>query len=183
MPPRHRVSWGSCAAWNGAGREPGRRTVRRRHARRSHARRSHALRKRGDARGLEDSRRSLFQDQLLKCQIPDRTPKARILRLQLLQPLHLIALQTAVLRPPAIISHFRNAYSPNSLCDRPALGRQHLNLPEFVMISSAVCLFLGIPLSSMRHKSHTSGRITLWGQTNLRRLLTSIDSKKDSSED
>ena len=80
---------------------------------------------------LRSFRRSLFQDQLLKCQIPDRTPKARILRLQLLQPLHLIALQTALLRPPAIISHFRNAYSPNSLCDRPALGRQHLNLPEF----------------------------------------------------
>ena len=46
-------------------------------------------------RGLEVSRRSLFQDKLLKCQIRDRTPKARILRLQLLQPLHLIALQTA----------------------------------------------------------------------------------------
>jgi len=44
-----------------------------------------------------------------------------------------------------------------------------------------VCLFLGIPLSSIRHKSHTSGRITFQGadQPGVGRLLVVAVSNRD----
>ena len=46
-----------------------------------------ASRKHGDVRGLEVSRGSLFQDQLLNGEIRDRTPQTGVLSLQLLEPL------------------------------------------------------------------------------------------------
>ena len=49
------------------------------------------------------------------------------------------------------------------LRDGLALRRQHLNLRSFATISSALCLFLGIIMSSIRLKSHTSGRTTSQG--------------------
>jgi hypothetical protein len=80
-------------------------------------RRQQAPCRRGDARGSEFSltrtfgpRSGLFQDQPLRRQIRHRPEKPRILGFQLIQLLHLIALQAAVLRPPPVVCDLRHAY-------------------------------------------------------------------------
>ena len=70
-------------------------------ARSSHDRRTH-----GVGRGLEVSLCGLRQDQLVQRQIRHRSPKTIVLSLQLLQPLHLIALQAAILIPPSIVRDY-----------------------------------------------------------------------------
>ena len=52
-------------------------------------------------RGLEVSLCGLCQDQLVQRQIRHRSPEPGVLGLQLLQPLHLVALQAAILIPPS----------------------------------------------------------------------------------
>ncbi len=63
----------------------------------------------GGGRGLPVSRRGLLQDQLLQHQIRHRLANPGILRLKILQPFDLIALQTTVFLTPAIV---RNSVTP-----------------------------------------------------------------------
>jgi hypothetical protein len=57
-------------------------------------------------------------------------PKPGVLRLQLLQPFHLVALQPAILIPPAIECNFRHPYRSDRFSDRFALCYLHFNLPQ-----------------------------------------------------
>jgi len=59
-------------------------------------------------RGLDVSLGSLGQDQLVERQVGHSPAKPRVLRLKLLQALHLVALQPALLVPPAAIGHLRH---------------------------------------------------------------------------
>src|SRR5439155_5265432 len=61
--------------------------------------------RRGGARGLVVSPGCLLQDQLVECQIRHRTTQPGVLRFQVLQPLHLVALQPAELLTPTVIRH------------------------------------------------------------------------------
>jgi hypothetical protein len=65
---------------------------------------------RGGGRGLEVSLGGLGKDHLVQREIGNGTPEPGILRLQFFQPLHLVALQAAVFRPPPIACNFRHAY-------------------------------------------------------------------------
>jgi len=107
-------------------------------------RRQHGPRTRGGARGLEVSPCGFLQDQLVQRQVRDRPAKPRVLSLQFLQPLDLIALQPAVLVAPAIICNFvqrvndppdrslirLTSYRPHRIRDRAALCHQHIHLPQ-----------------------------------------------------
>ena len=62
-------------------------------------------------------RSSLIPEQHLKRQILNRKPKLSAVRFQILQRLHLIALQTDALNPSAIITHFRIATRANRHSD------------------------------------------------------------------
>jgi len=73
-------------------------------------------------RGLEVSPGSLSKDLRVQRQVRYRTPKPGILGLKFLQPFHLIALQTAVFVPPAIIRDLRHANRTDRLRDCPALA-------------------------------------------------------------
>src|SRR4029077_14908538 len=53
--------------------------------------------------GLEVPPGGLGQDHLLQRQIRPRTTHAGVLSLERLQPLHLVALQATILRPPTIV--------------------------------------------------------------------------------
>ena len=63
-------------------------------------------------------------------QVRHGLPKPPVLRLQLLQALHLVELQPAVLRPPAIIGRLSHPNRPDRLGHRLALCRKHFDLPE-----------------------------------------------------
>src|SRR6267154_5330645 len=91
---------GSCAASSDADRVP-----RRHGARKSTALLEHARCRRGGARGSVVSPGCLLQDQLVECQIRYRTTQPGVLCFQVLQPLHLVALQPAELLTPTVIRH------------------------------------------------------------------------------
>src|SRR6267154_5566317 len=82
---------GSCAASSDADRVP-----RRHGARKSTALLEHARCRRGGARGSVVSP---------GCLLRHRTTQPGVLRFQVLQPLHLVALQPAELLTPAVIRH------------------------------------------------------------------------------
>jgi hypothetical protein len=83
-------------------------------------------------------------------QIRHRSSETIVLSLQLVESLHLIALQGTVLVSSSIVRDFRHAYRSDRVCGLPALCHQHINLPKLRTISSVVCLFLAIDLSSIR---------------------------------
>ena len=83
----------------------------------------HARRRCGGERGLPVSRSGLFQDQFLKRQIRHRLAQTRILRLELLEPLYLVALQPALFLAPPVIGNLRHAYRSNRFRDRSPLRR------------------------------------------------------------
>ena len=56
---------------------------------------------RGGGRGGDVSLCGLRQDQLVQCQIRDRSSETVVLGLELLEPLHLIAFEAAILIPPS----------------------------------------------------------------------------------
>src|SRR5215207_10328112 len=62
----------------------------------------------GDARGLEVSPGSLLQDQLIEGQVRNRSAQPRVLSLEILQSLDLIALKPAKLLAPAVVRDLRN---------------------------------------------------------------------------
>jgi hypothetical protein len=73
----------------------------------------------GGARGLEVSPRSLLQDQLVQCQIGHCFAQPAVLELKVLQPLHLLNLQPAVLLTRAVLRR-----SAGSRLPRPVPVRQ-----------------------------------------------------------
>src|SRR3954452_3122136 len=62
----------------------------------------------GDARGLEVSPGCLLQDQLVQREVRNRSAQPRVLSLEILQSLDLIALQPAKLLAPPVIRDLRN---------------------------------------------------------------------------
>jgi len=106
------------------------------------------------------------QDQLVQRQIRHRSTEPGVLGLQFLQPLHLVALQAAILIPPSIIGNFRHADRSDRVCHRPALCHQHINLPKL-----RNDLFSRMPLPCHRSdppsEKHTSGRTTSKGADHL----------------
>jgi hypothetical protein len=108
MLPRHQGSSESCAVSIDADPVPGTPVSRRCQARPSHDPHTH-----DDVRGLEVSLCGLSENELIQRQIRHRSTKSSVLGLKLLQPLHLVTLQAAVLIPPSIIRDFRHANRPH----------------------------------------------------------------------
>src|SRR5208283_3455157 len=102
----------------------------RRGARRSSNALGSARYRRGDARGLEVSPGSLLQNELVQRQVRDRPAQTGILLLELLQALHLVGLEPAVLLPPPIIGDLAHADLADRVSDVLALRDQHINLPQ-----------------------------------------------------
>src|ERR1017187_6578424 len=84
----------------------------------------------GAVRGLQVSRGDVLQHLLLKRQIGNKTLQADILAFQVLHPLRLIDLKTAVFLAPAIKTLQRYARIPAGHRRRFALCHQHLNLTK-----------------------------------------------------
>src|SRR5215207_9381007 len=62
----------------------------------------------GDARGLEVSPGCLLQNQLVQRQVGNRSAQPRVLSLEILQSLDLVALEPAKLLAPAVVRDLRN---------------------------------------------------------------------------
>ena len=92
------------------------------------------------------SRSGLFQD-LLEGQLGRCPAQPRVLGLELLQPLDLIALQPAVLRPPAVTSVTPIALTASATARPWAVSTSTCR--SLATISSAVCRFLAILASSI----------------------------------
>ena len=116
---------GSCAAWTGAGPEPGRPV-----SRTGPVLPAHAPRRRGGGRGSEASLGGLFQDQLVEGEIRDSPAQPGILSLELFQALDLVALEVAVLGSPAVVGDLRHANRADRLGHGPAPRRQNIRLPQ-----------------------------------------------------
>jgi hypothetical protein len=69
------------------------------------------------------------QTELIQHQVRYCPPQTGVLGFQFLEPLHLIALQAAILIPPPIVRYFRHAYRSDRISNQPALRHQHINLP------------------------------------------------------
>ena len=65
----------------------------------------------GDARGSVVFPRSLLQNQLVEREVGHRAAKPRVLRLQLLQPLHLVELEPAKFLAPAVVGRLPSRLS------------------------------------------------------------------------
>src|SRR5580692_8355087 len=73
---------------------------------------------------------SLCQNELVQRQIRHRSTKPAVLGLKLFQPLHLIALQTAILVSPSIVRYFRHPYRSDSVRHLTPLCHQHIDLSK-----------------------------------------------------
>src|SRR5262249_29378173 len=93
-------------------------------------RREYARCRRGDARGLVVSPGCLLQDQLVQRQIRHRTAKPIVLRLEILQPLDLVALQAAELLPPPVVGHLAHPDRADRFRYALTLRGQNINLPQ-----------------------------------------------------
>ena len=119
--PRHPPRWVDSVASSAAGREHGRHGVPRPDTSPARGPRICA-----GARGSEVSLRGLFEDQLVQCQIGNRSLETRILLLELLEPTGLVDLQPAVLTAPPVVCLPRNTNLATHLTDRPALRQKHI---------------------------------------------------------
>src|SRR5262249_28586314 len=93
-------------------------------------RREYARCRRGDARGLVVSPGCLLQDQLVQRQIRHRTAKPIVLRLEILQPPDLVALQAAELLPPPVVGHLAHPDRADRFRYALTLRGQNINLPQ-----------------------------------------------------
>src|ERR671916_3009863 len=155
---RRRGPAAPCAASSGAGRAP-----RRCGARTPPSRARCARHRRAGARGLEVSPRGLRQDLLVQGQVRDRLAQPRVLRFQLLQPLHLVRLQAPELPPPAVVGHFRHADRADRLRHRLPLRHQDIHLPQLghgLLRPVLLARHLGPPPV----RTHTSGRTASEGE-------------------
>jgi hypothetical protein len=123
-------------------------------------------------RGLDVSLCGLGKNQLVERQVGDRTAQPCVLRLELLQPLDLVALQPAVLIAPPIVRNFRYPYRSYGLRDWSPLAHQHIDLPLLRddlfrrMSFPRHCLFLVL-------QNYNSGRTTSMGAVILHELCPS----------
>ena len=107
----------------------------------------------GDGKGSVISLGGLGQDLLVDRQIGDCSAKSRILLLQILDPLHLVRLQSAELLAPALVGELRHADPPNSISNSAALRCQNIDLTQL-----GNDLF---GLVSLSHSQSSSGAIPL----------------------
>src|SRR6188768_1937520 len=149
---------GPCAASSDAGRAP-----RRRDARIHPAPGERARCRPGDARGLEVSPGCLLQDQLVQRQVGNRSAQPRVLSLEILQSLDLIALEPAKLLAPAVVRDLRNPNRAYRFGNALPLRHQHIHLAQ---LRNNLLGLVSLP----RHRgppwleSHTSGRTTSKGE-------------------
>src|SRR5947208_3485256 len=165
--PRRLDRAGSCAASSDADRVP-----RRHGARKSTALLEHARCSRGGARGLVVSPGCLLQYQLVECQIRHRSTQPGVLRFQVLQPLHLVALQPAEFLAPAVVRHLADTNRTDRLGHALALRGQNINLAQLgddLLRLVALSRHRGPPWS----KNHSSGWTTSLGADQLRCALSS----------
>ncbi len=113
-------------------------------------------------RRLEVSPGRLRQDQLVQGEVRHRSPEPRILQFQILQTPHLVALQTAILRPPAEVSRLRHRDRLHRLGDRLALTRQDINLRNLRRSPPLVRL---MPIAPSPKNSSTNIRMITSRQT------------------
>src|SRR5262249_23658051 len=100
----------------------------------------------GDARGLEVSLSSLFQDQLVERQFGDRTFEPPVLPLQLLQPARLVQLRTSVLLAPTQVGLLAHPQLPTDIDNRAAAPKLHLCFPKLADdLFNPVLLLLPFP--------------------------------------
>src|SRR5215207_1181836 len=120
----------------------------------------------GDARGLEVSPGCLLQDQLVQRQVGNRSAQPRVLSLESLQSLDLIALEPAKLLAPAVVRDLRNPNRAYRLGNALPLRHQHIHLAQ---LRNDLLGLVSLP----RHRgppwleSHTSGRTTSKGEDHL----------------
>src|SRR5690606_1010571 len=123
-------------------------------------------RRNGDGeRGSEVSRSSLFQDQLLECQVRDRLAQPVILFLELLQPLHLVTLQATELLAPPVIRKLRHADQTDRFSDRTTLRQQNIDLAQLRHDLFGFVLLLGHSNVLLRLNSLLQGGPLFRGQT------------------
>src|SRR3954452_5841248 len=117
----------------------------------------------GDARGLEVSPGCLLQDQLVQRQVGNRSAQPRVLSLEILQSLDLIALEPAKLLAPAVVRDLRNPNRAYRVGNALPLRHQHVHLAQ---LRNDLLGLVSLP----RHRgppwleSHTSGRSTSKGE-------------------
>src|SRR5690606_3350900 len=116
--------------------------------------------------GSEVSRSSLFQDQLLECQVRDRLAQPVILFLELLQPLHLVTLQATELLAPPVIRKLRHADQTDRFSDRTTLRQQNIDLAQLRHDLFGFVLLLGHSNVLLRLNSLLQGGPLFRGQTN-----------------
>src|SRR5215208_3841275 len=130
---------GPCAASSDAGRAP-----RRRDARIHPAPGERARCRPGEARGLEVSPGCLLQNQLVQRQVGNRSAQPRVLSLEILQSLDLVALEPAKLLAPAVVRDLRNPIERTASATLCPCDTSTSTWRSFATISSGLCLFLGI---------------------------------------
>src|SRR5215208_369272 len=166
---------GPCAASSDAGRAP-----RRRDARIHPAPGERARCRPGDARGLEVSLGCLLQDQLVQRQVGNRSAQPRVLSLEILQSLDLIALEPAKLLAPAVVRDLRNPIERTASATLCPCDTSTSTWRSFPTISSGLCLFLGIvvllgskgiPQGGPLQRGRINGRVQLLGPVNVPLLI------------
>ena len=85
-----------------------------------------------------------LQDELVEGEVRDGLPQPGILKLQLLQPLHLVQLQAAVLLPLPVIRHLRHPDLLDRFGSRNSLRNKDIYVPQLSDDLSGVCFFLGM---------------------------------------
>src|SRR6516164_9560652 len=98
----------------------------------------------GDARGLEVSPGGLQQNELVQRQIRDCLAQSAVLKLKVLQALHLLGLKPAELLAPPIIRHLANPDLADCVHHVLALRDQNIDLPQLRAISSCLYRFRAI---------------------------------------
>jgi len=84
----------------------------------------------GAARGSVVSPCRLLQDELVQGKVGYGLPEPGILKLQLLQPLHLVQLQPAVFMAPPVLSHLGHPDLPDRVAHRRPLLNKDIHLPQ-----------------------------------------------------
>src|SRR5690606_909983 len=114
------------------------------------------------------SRGSLFQDQLLECQVRHRLAQPVILFLKLFQALYLVTLQATELLAPPVIRKLRHADQANRFSDRSALRQQNIDLAQLRHDLFRSMLLLGHSNVLLRLNSLLQGGPLFRGQTRRR---------------
>src|SRR5215204_1270444 len=113
--------------------------------------------------GLEVSPGCLLQNQLVQRQVGNRSAQPRVLSLESLQSLDLVALEPAKLLAPAVVRNLRNPNRAYRLGNALPLRHQHIHLAQ---LRNNLLGLVSLP----RHRgppwleSHTSGRTTSKGE-------------------